>query len=264
MRKLSFLAISLLVASQANALDLAKYPQVFSAGKGVSVQLVPTADDKQALIQISGINHPLDQVVFLADVNERGGEERDYVARLDGGNYNLVQKRSSWGNGSYQLNLPGADSVHLGFDEDASKEAKPAELESLYEQQKKDGVQDKLAKFDREKRQQAYQARLQELDKEVANDCGSKLQTEVDWSAIDDARMKELSVSSFCGEVASQIATLCRNDAAFKSSASGIKAVECRFDKAMKLREKDGRIVFTTEQNAPNQGDFINAFLRNR
>lgn len=32
----------------------------------------------------------------------------------------------------------------------------------------------------------------------------------------------------------------------------------------MKLREKDGRLVFSTEQDAPNQGEFINAFLRNR
>jgi hypothetical protein len=264
MRKLPLLALSLLAAAQAQALELAKYPQAFDAGKGVDVLLAPAVDGKQALLQVSGINHPLDGVVFLTEIAERGNDERDYTTSLDGGQYNLLLKRSAWGGESYQLYLPGTEGFELSFDEKASKAAKPAELLALYEKQKQEGVQARLASFDREKRQQAYQASLQELDREASKDCGTPLRTEVEWSAIDDQKMKDLSVSSFCGEVVSQLASLCRNDAAFKAEASSLKAVECRFDKAMKLREKDGKILFSTEQEAPNQGDFINAFLRNR
>jgi len=40
--------------------------------------------------------------------------------------------------------------------------------------------------------------------------------------------------------------------------------VQCSFADALKLREKNANLVFTTHEKAPNQGDFINAFLRNR
>lgn len=264
MRKLSFLALSLLLAGQANALDLAKYPQGFDAGQGISVKLAPSADGKQALVQVSGVNHPLDEVVFLAEVNERGNDERDYGTTLDGGPYNLLLKRQGWGGESYQLYLPGTEGFQLGFDEKASKAIKPAELLALYEQQKKDGVQDKLARFDRKKREQSNQTSLQQMDKSASDDCGTPLQTIVDWSAIDDQQMKQLSISGYCGEVVNQIANLCRNQPSFKSEAASITSVECRFDKTMKLREQDGKLLFNTAEDAPNQGDFINAFLRNR
>ena len=264
MRKLSLLTLSLLLAGQAQALELAKYPQVFAADQGASVMLVPSADGKQALVQVSGINHPLDEVVFLADVSERGNEERDYSTTLDGGRYNLLLKRQGWGGDNYQLYLPGTEGFQLGFDEARSKTAKPAELLALYEQQKGKGVQDKLAQFDRAKHLQANQSALKELDEEASEACGIPVQTRVEWDAIDDQKMKELSISGYCGEVASQLASLCQRDAAFKAEASSIKGIDCRFDKAMKLREQEGRILFMTEREAPNQGDFINAFLRNR
>ncbi|HSX72548.1 MAG TPA: hypothetical protein VLF16_16570 [Pseudomonas sp.] len=264
MRTLTLLALSLSLAAQAHALELAKYPQVFDAGNGVSVKLAPSADGKQALVQVSGINHPLDEVVFLTEVNERGDDERDYATTLDGGAYNLLLKRQNWGGDSYQLYLPGTEGFQLGFDEQASQQAKPAELLALYEQQKGEGVQDKLARFDRQKHEKANRENLQALDQEASKDCGTPLQTDVDWNGIDDGQMKRLSISGYCGEVVSQMASLCRNEPAFKAEAAGIEGVECRFDTAMKLRERDGKILFATEENAPNQGDFINAFLRNR
>lgn len=264
MRKLTLLCLSVLLASQAQALELAKYPQVFAAEQGASVTLAPSADGKQALVQVSGINHPLDEVVFLAEVSERDNEERDYSTTLDGSRYNLLLKRQGWGGESYQLYLPGTEGLQLGFDEARSKAAKPAELLALYEQQKAKGVQEKLAHFDRAKHLQANQDALQEQDKAASEACGTPLQTRVEWDAIDDQKMKELSISGYCGEVVSQLAGLCQRDAAFKAEAASIKGVDCRFDKAMKLRERDGRILFMTEREAPNQGDFINAFLRNR
>lgn len=264
MRTLSVLAASLLFTAQAQALELAKYPQVFDTGQGVMVTLAPSTDGQQALLQVKGLNHPLDEVVFLTQVNERGNEERDYSTTLDGSRYNLLLKRQGWGGDDYQLYLPDTAGFPLAFDEARSKAAKPAELLALYEQQKGKGVQDKLAQFDRAKHMQANQSALKELDEEASEACGIPVQTRVEWDAIDDQKMKELSISGYCGEVASQLASLCQRDAAFKAEASSIKGVDCRFDKAMKLREQDGRILFMTEREAPNQGDFINAFLRNR
>ncbi|VXD03957.1 conserved exported hypothetical protein [Pseudomonas sp. 8Z] len=260
---LTLFALSLL-SLQVSALELAKHPQVFDAGQGVSLALAPSADGKQALVQVRGINHPLDEVVFLTDVQELGNEQRDYGIRLDGRDYNLINKRRAWRGESYQLNLPNTQGFELSYDEDTSKALKPAELLALYEKQEKEGVQARLAAFDRKKRVADYSGRLQEIDSEASKACGTPLATQVEWSAITDEQLIGLSVPSFCGEVVNQMAYLCGNDDRYKAEAKTIKGVDCRFGEGLKLNEKDGRLLFTTHPDEANQGDFINAILRNR
>ncbi|MGP0170290.1 hypothetical protein ACSVIJ_00255 [Pseudomonas sp. NCHU5208] len=260
---LPFFALSLL-SLQVSALELAKHPQVFDAGKGVSLALAPSADGKQALVQVSGINHPLDEVVFLTEVQELGNEQRDYGIRLDGRDYNLLNKRRAWGGESYQLNLPDTQGFELSYDEEKSKALKTADLLALYEKQQKDGVQAHLAAFDRKQRVTDYSARLQEMDSEASKACDTPLATKVDWSALSDEQLIGLSVPSFCGEVVNQMAYLCEKDDRYKAEAKTLKGVDCRFGERLKLQEKDGRLQFTTRADEANQGDFINAILRNR
>lgn len=264
MQRLALFCSVILLSAEASALELAKHPQVFNAGQGVSLALVPTADGKQALAQVSGINHPLDEVVFLTQVNELGNEQRDYGIRFDGRGYNLVNQRRAWGGESYQLNLPNTQGFELRFDEEKSKSFKPAELLALYQRQEKEGVQARIASFDRNKRLADYSASLQEMDAETAKACGTPVTTQVNWPAIDDQTLIELSVPSFCGEVVKQMAYLCENREAFKTEAKSIKTVECGFGATIKLHEKNGVLQFTTHRDEANQGDFINAILRNR
>lgn len=264
MTRLSLLLAASLLTLNASALELAKYPQVFDAGKGISVIVAPSSDGKQALIQVSGINHPLDEVVLLTAIKDRGNDDRDYTTTLDGSAYNMLIKRQGWGGERYQLYLPSTDGFELGFDETKSKETKPASLLALYEQQNKKGIQDKLSSFDREKRVADFTQQLQQIDQDASKACGTPLVTKVEWSAIDDDKLKRLSVPSFCGEVASQLASLCQNGDEQKAVAKGLKTVQCSFAQKLKLRENDATLSFTTHEKAPNQGDFINAFLRNR
>lgn len=259
----SLVALSLL-SLQAAALELAKHPQVFDAGQGVSLAIAPTANGKQALVQVRGINHPLDEVVFLTDVRELGNEQRDYGIRLDGRDYNLLNKRRAWSGESYQLNLPNTQGFELRYDEDKTNALKPKDLLALYEKQAKDGLQTRLATFDRNKRVADYSARLQEMDSEATKTCGTPLATRVDWSALSDDQLIGLSVPSFCGEVVNQMAYLCGKDDRYKAEAKTLKGIDCRFGESMKLREQDGQLQFTTHKDEPNQGDFINAILRNR
>lgn len=259
----SLVAFSLL-SLQAAALELAKHPLVFDAGQGVSLTLASSVDGKQALVQIKGINHPLDEVVLLTQVRELGNEQRDYAVRLDGRDYNLLNKRRAWSGESYQLNLPGTEGFELGYSEEQAKALEPNELLALYQRQEQAGLQARLAAFDRKTRVADYGARLQQMDQDASQSCATPLTTQVDWSAIDDEQLMSVSVAHFCGEVVSQMASLCQRDDRYKAEARTIKGVECRFGEAMKLREEDGRLLFTTLKDEPNQGDFINAILRNR
>jgi hypothetical protein len=264
MTRLSLLLATSLFTLNASALELAKYPQVFDAGKGISVTVAPSSDNTQALVQVSGINHPLDEVVLLTTIKDRGNDDRDYTTTLNGSAYNMLVKRQGWGGERFQLYLPNTDGFELGFDETKSKEAKPATLLALYEQQKKKGLQDKLSRFDREQRVADFTQQLQQIDQDASKACGNSMTTQVEWSAIDDDKLKRLGVPSFCGEVVRQMASLCESSTEFKTQAEQLKTVQCSFDAQLKLRESDAGLVFTTHEEAPNQGDFINAFLRNR
>ncbi|WP_416638757.1 hypothetical protein [Pseudomonas sp. OHS18] len=97
MTRLSLLIASTLLTFNASALELAKYPKTFVADKGISVVIAPSSDEKQALVQISGINHPLDEVVLLTDVKPRSQDESDYATTLDGSAYVLIGQRQDWG-----------------------------------------------------------------------------------------------------------------------------------------------------------------------
>lgn len=264
MTRLSLLFTAALFTLNAHALELAKYPQVFDAGQGISLTLAPSSDGKQALVQVSGINHALDEVVLLTEITERGNDESDYRTRLDGRDYNLLLKRQGWGGERYQLNLPGSDGVQLGFNETKTQAAKPAKLLALYQQQMKQGVQDKLARFDREQRVADFTAQLQQIDQDASKTCAAPLSTQVDWSALADEQLMRLSVPSFCGEVVRQAANLCERGEAHKAQVQGLQQVQCQFGERIKLREQGSTLTFTTHAEEPNQGDFINAFLRNR
>lgn len=264
MTRLSLLLISTCFTLNAAALELAKYPQVFDAGQGISLILAPSSDGQQALLQVSGINHALDGVVLLAETKERGNDERDYRTRLDGRDYNLLLQRNAWGSPRYQLNLPGTDGFQLSFNETRTQAAKPAKLLALYQQQKKQGVQDKLARFDREQRVTDFTAQLQQIDQDASKACGTPLSTRVEWSALNDEQLMRLSVPSFCGEVVRQAANLCERGAPHQERVAGIQQVQCQFGERIQLREQNTTLTFTTHAEEPNQGDFINAFLRNR
>lgn len=104
----------------------------------------------------------------------------------------------------------------------------------------------------------------QEIDGEASKACAIPLSAQVDWSAMSDEQLIGLSVPSFCGEVVNQMTYLCGKDDRYKAEAKTLKGIDCRFGESMKLREQDGQLQFTTHKDEPNQGDFINAILRNR
>lgn len=256
-----------LFSTLASAQDLAAYPQVFSGPQGLEVVLAPTTDGKAALMRVSGVNHPIDKVIFLGKLERRGGSTDAYVTTLDGRDYGLVQKQSSrYGGGvQYVTYLPGRqEAVSLSFDEKKSKALSTAELKTAYTRQQKDGVQEKLARFDRDKRLASVQAELAGTDQSASTACGSPVKTAVDWKSIDDDKLKRLSVNSFCGEVASQMDSLCKNNAAFKPKAAELGQISCQFGPELKLRMDGQKLVFTTHEDAPNQGDFVQQFLRNQ
>jgi hypothetical protein len=250
----------------ASAQEMARYPLVFGGPQGLEVVVAPIEGDKEALVRVSGINHAIDKVVFLARSQARGTSGQDWVTQIDGRDFALVQKQSSgYGGERYVAYLPGQrDGVPLRYDEPASKRLAPAGIKASYLSQKKNGVQDKLARFDRDKRVAQIQAGLAEKDADASRACGAPVKTTVDWQSIDEDKLKRLSIQGFCGTVASALDSMCRNQPDFKPKAAALGQISCQFGPELKLRTEGGRVVFTTREDAPNQDDFAQQFLRNQ
>ncbi len=265
-RTLAVSLVGLCATMAAQALELAKYPQVFVAPQGVEVVLAPTADGKQALLRVSGVNDPIDQIVFLSQLEQQGSAREVFATTLDGRSYGLLQKQSLpyRGGEQYVVYLPGKrDGMPLAFSEEKSKAFKLADLLASFKSQQKQGLQDKLARFDRNKRLASAQAELAKADEAAAAACGTPLKTQVDWATIDDEKLQTLSIGSFCGVVASELESMCRNSPAFKGTASTLGTVQCKFAPQLKIRVENQQVLFSTERDAPNQGDFVRQFLRN-
>ena len=251
----------------ASAQEMARYPLVFAGPQGLEVVVAPIEGDKEALVRVSGINHPIDKVVFLGKVQPRSAGNQSWVTQIDGRDFALVHKQvPGYGGGDrYSASLPGQrDAVPLRFDEHASKRLSPATIKASYLSQKKSGVQEKLARFDRDKRVAQIQARLAEKDAAAASACGAPVKTTVDWPTIDEDKLGRLSIQSFCGTVASALDSMCRNQPDFKPKAAALGQISCQFGPELKLRREGGRVVVITREDAPNQGDFAQQFLRNQ
>lgn len=266
-RHFSLIVLCAFAATTATALELAPYPKALKGPDGMTMALAPSTDGEQALLQVTGINHAIDQVVFLTTRESQGTSRDIYFTTIDGRRHNLLHREAArYGGGDrYTAYLPGQrDPVVLGYSEDDSKALKPDVLKARFEEQVKGGVQEKLARFDRPKAMARAQATVDEADQAAGKACSTPVKTTIRWASIDDPKLKKLGIGSFCSAVASELATLCSNEPAFKTTAKQLSQVQCEFGTDLKLRQESSQLVFTTQADAPNQGDFVRQFLRNQ
>lgn len=271
MFRFAFTLTTLAIAAASHgamAQTLAKHGAAFKGDRGLSVVVAPTADDKAALVRVKGINHPIDDVVFLADRIVEG-KRMSLRTTLDGRPWNLVITQDSAGwMGSYastQAYLPGQrDGVQLRYDEAGTKALDLPTLLQSYQKQKSKGVQDKLAQFDRAKSVASTEASLKEADEAASQACGAPVRTTVVWSSVNEDQMKRLSIGGYCAAVAQAARQLCGSDTGAKAQAARPARISCQFGDRLHLGRQGDATVFTTTESAANQEDFALQYLRNQ
>ena len=267
--RLVALALAGMACMPAVAQQLAKHGAAFKGDRGVNVVVAPTADDKAALVRVQGINHPVDGVVFLAD-KVADNKRLAYRATLDGKPWNIVvtEDMSSWGT-SYSRTVAYVppnmrDGQSLYYDDKAAKGMDLAALAKTYQQQKAQGVQAKLAQFDRSKFVANTEQRLQEADSRAAQSCGAPIKTTVNWGSFTEEQMHRISIAGYCQTVADAMRALCTSDSAFKAKAAQNARITCQLGDKLNLSHQGDQTVFTTQEGAPNQDDFALQYLRNQ
>lgn len=262
------ITLSTAAMAQTSAPVLAPYAAAFKGENGLSLVVAPTADDKGALIRFQGINSPLDGVVFLAD-KIKENKRLSFRTTLDGSPWTAVMSEDfqSWG-GSYnrtQAYLPAMrDGIPLGYDEKASKALDLASLSKTYQKQKAEGVQEKLARFDKNKMVSSTEARVKSADDAASSACGTPVKTTLNWNSINEEQMKRLSISGYCSTMAEAMRQMCVDDPAFKSKAAKHANITCQFGPRLNLSNQGGKTMFTTAESAPNQDEFSRQYLRNQ
>ncbi|MDV2077973.1 hypothetical protein [Marinobacter xestospongiae] len=253
-----------LTATTASAIDLVKYPKAFTTSDGAEIVLVPTSEGDQALLQVTGINHPLDGVVFLSDIVSRGGDTKAYQFQRDGEYLALVLRQKGWRGEYFEAFLPDQGRVSLYPDEDLQNEVDLQSLQVLYHQQMEEGIQAEIARFDRDGNEEEAEHILEEMDSDANTSCDSDIITEVDWDTVSDDLMIAINVSGYCGVVVTELESMCKDsDDAFKNMVQQIETVTCQFGDRLKLEMDGDEVVFTTNKDEPRQRNFANAYFRN-
>jgi len=252
--------------------ELASHPTVFQAARGVTITVAPTADDKAALVRVQGVNLPIDDVVFLAEKVVQG-ERSLFTITYDGRSFGLIvnnESSSYWSYGT-RAYLPGGnvrDGIPIAYDEVASKQVDRMALAQAYDEQMKKGVQEKFAKFDKERAIAKHEATAKETDEDATKACGTPIKTTINWASINEDQMQRLGIGSFCGYVADAARIICSSSEKptdqFKTWLGAHGNITCEFGEGLKLSAEGNTILFKTSEKAPNQSDFAMQFLRNQ
>lgn len=261
MKKLLFLTF-LFLSSQSFALDLAKYPIELTSQEGYSVVIAPTKDQKQALVKVTGINHDIDGITFLMDLKPRGSNKA-YKFTYDGTERSLISIDKGYRCCSYTLYIPDTrEGIYLAKKEGANP-AIVEDLKAQYQQHINKGTQAELALFNRQKHLKYQQSKIDTANDSVRNQCGLSIKTTIQWDSIDDTLLQTYAVGSFCAQVADEMVNMCKKDIKFKKDIAHFNTINCQFSDKLKLRQNDGVLTFKTSPKAPNQSQFIEAYLLN-
>lgn len=265
MKKLLVLIFVLLPGISYADIEVSENVEVYIGDGNLTVTLVRTLplDANKALMRISGIDHELNDIVFLYDVakNDNG---RRLTTKLSGRQYTPFIESQRWGRASQELYLSGnRNPIPLGFDRDASGSADTSSLVTAYQEQASSGKLKSLQQFNRK-------AEIAETEEEISKQtaglqkkCGKELPIKVEWSDISDDTMLKFSVSGYCGSVFEGLDQTCSTDEGKAWVTNNVDAIACSFGPKMRLELDQKTLMFMSETNTPNQRDFVRYNLMN-
>ena len=237
--------------------------KVYVGPNGVTVTVVPsrTAGDHKVLVSVAGTGSPFDGKVLPHDVSD-DGERTDYQTTYHGRRWITLAVRQQ----AMSLNVPGhRDSIGVRFDEKRTAALKPDPLYAAYAQQQADGSLKALMAFDRKAEIAQRDREMQESAGGMAKVCGSQPAVKVDWASFSDDDIKEISISSYCGEPLETMRRMCDgSNEAKKTFAAKIKTFSCAMGKSMQFELAGTTLSWTTARSATNIGEFTRAYLEKK
>jgi len=211
--------------------------KVFVGEGGIEVALVELQPkgSKKFLIRVTGSGTELDGKVLPYDL-EASDRDNRYGTVAHGKNAYYIQEDRRHGS-RWIAYLPGHGDheLTLSWDEKKSKDLKLKDVVKQHEKQLSDKTIEKFARFDRPGVQAEQDKALAESAAKVGKACGTQVKAAVDWSTIDEAMLKEYSISSWCEGPLEAMEQLCSAGPEARKMLAFVKTVKCRFAQGQEL-----------------------------
>ena len=246
-------------------IDVSKNVEVYQ-GEGnlkVTVVRVLPLESNKALLEVSGIDHELADLVFMYDLKLHDGNRR-LTTQIYGRSYNSFVESSGWSSKNQVLYMPGVrDGFDLVFDSEASDNAKSSSIVKRHKKQVASGKLAAISEFSRSREQASINASILKKEQRLESSCGKAVKLNVNWESISDDTIKAHSVSAYCGEAVDIISSFCGKDDKKAWVVDSIDAISCEFGDSLRLKLESKNLIFKTVVDEPNQADFIRQNLRN-
>ncbi|ACY15830.1 hypothetical protein [Haliangium ochraceum] len=237
--------------------------RVFDGGEGVRVEIVELKEEGQALLRVTGTPSDIDGMVLPHSV-EDNGRRLNFITERHGRPLYTVIRNTNY-NGSTEWTLYVGMSRFggrgLSFDEEATESFDAVALYRSYEEQRDSGAIAELQRFDRASEIADSEAEFEKTRAAAAEDCGADFSASIDWSTVDDERLKSLSIESFCSGGLDALRGMC-SEAPVREFASQIERYECRFGDEMALRVEGSTMHWTTSPDGKNQTQYARETLQ--
>jgi hypothetical protein len=238
--------------------------KVYVGPEGLTVAVVPLKPraDNKVLVQVTGSNTVFDGKAILHTVDGADTSRADYQTTYHGREWHTVVVRD----GVYSLYVPGRrDGPKLKFDEKRTAALKAEDVYAAHKRQDADGSLKALAAFDRKAESAQQEKKLDDTIASFAKACGGKPAVTVDWATFSDADIRELSISSYCGDPLDRMRQMCEaSNEAKQAIATNVKTYVCTMGKAMALDLAGTTLTWTTSRAAVNMSDFTRQNLEKK
>jgi hypothetical protein len=262
------LLATLLSPAAARAGDAPVEPgKVFVSGDGVTLAIVPLKPrtDNKVLVRVTGSGSVYDGKAILHERDDSDGRKVGYSTTYHGRTWVTITVPSSAEARAIPIYIPGRRDVTVKYDERKSAELKGDDVYRTYQKQQADGTLKALAAFNRGEETAQHEKQLAETLDTFSKRCGYKLPVKINWASISDDDIKELSISSYCGEPIDTMARLCEDSPEAKRTiAAAIKNFACTMGPAMQLDLAGSTLNWTTSRSARNMGDFARKYLEKK
>lgn len=240
--------------------------RVYVGGDGITVAVVPLKPraDNKALVRVTGSGTVFDDKAILHERADGDGKVA-YSTTYHGRSWFTITVPSSAETRPIPIYLPGRRDVTVKYDERKSAELKTDDVHRAYQKQQADGTLKALAAFNRKEENARHEKQLAETGADFAKKCAYKLPVTINWASFSDEDVKELSISSYCGEPIEAMARLCEDSAeARRTIATGIKSFSCTMGPEMKLDIAGTALNWTTSRSGRNMGEFARRYLEKK
>jgi len=269
MRPANLLLLMLALApALARAADAPVEPgRVYVGGDGVAIAVVPLKPrtDGKALVRVTGSGTVFDDKAILHERGDGDGGKVQYWTTYHGRNWYTITVPSAAEARPFPIYLPGRRDVTVKLDERKSAELKIDDVYRAYQKQQADGTLKALAAFNRSEENARHEKSLAETGADFTKKCAYKLPVTINWASFSDEDVKELSISTYCGEPLEAMARLCDDSAEAKRTiTAAIKSFSCTMGPEMKLDLAGTTLNWTTSRSGRNMSEFARKYLEKK